>query len=218
MKLSEKTLTVLKNFATINTGIVFRPGHTLKTMAADLSVLAEAEVDEDFPVEFGIYDLNQFLGNITTMTSPELEFGSKVVHIKDSMFGLDYRGCQPNLITTPPEDKKLVLENPDVTLDLTADQMTKILRLASMNTLPHVTIQGKDGALTLLAHDKANDGKNVVRSNLGAWEGPDVTATFKADLLNIIPEDYAVEIGLGKFAHFVSKTSKLTYFISLETK
>lgn len=218
MKLSENTLTILKNFATINTGIVFRPGHTLKTMAADLSVLAEAEVDEEFPIEFGIYDLNQFLGNITTMSDPELEFGAKSVNIKDSMFSLDYRYCPSNLITAPPEDKKLSLEDPDVTLDLTADQMTKILRLASMNTLPHVTIQGKDGVLTILAQDKANDGKNVVRANLGDWQGKDITATFKTDLLGIIPEDYAVEIKLEKFARFTSKTSKLTYFISLETK
>lgn len=220
MKLSDETVSILKNFASINTGIVLRPGKTIKTIAADKSILAEAEVQEEFPVEFGIYDLNQFLGNVTTMKSPELIFESKSVTIRDSMFDLKYRFCPSELIVTPPQDKKLSLSNPDVSFDLTTDQMAKMLKLAAMNSLPHITIKGEDGKLKLIAHEKGNDGKHNVEAILGDWNGEiELTATFKTELLKLMPQDYLVEIKLGMFARFTSKSNqKLTYFISLETK
>lgn len=215
MKLSDFTLTVLKNFASVNSGVVLQPGHVQKTMSPEKSILVEAELEDDIPTKFGIYDLNQFLGNVTTLSNPELEFGDKSVSMKDDTFTLFYLSCSPELIITPP-DKALVLNNPDVSFDLSNATMTKILRLASMNNLPHLSVIGEGGALKLQAHEKSNPSSNHASTSLGEHSGDDFTATFKAENLKIIPDDYRVDVKTGAFAKFTSKTRKLTYYIALE--
>lgn len=218
MKLSEETLTILKNFAMINSGIVFHPGNTISTMAVDKSVLAKATVVESFPVSFGIYDLNQFLGNLNTLEEPELDFQNKTVTITDKMFSLSYRSCQPELIIAPPVGKDLVMTDPEISFDFLSIQRSKIMKLANMNELPNLTVHGKNGKLLLIAHEKGNDGKNTISAELGDWIGEDVSATFKTEIMNVLPRDYNVEIKLGRFAKFTAKNNDLYYFISLETK
>ena len=61
MKLSDSTLTVLKNFAGINNSILVKEGNQLRTISVMKNILAEAEIPEAFPRQFGSYDLNQFL-------------------------------------------------------------------------------------------------------------------------------------------------------------
>ena len=61
MKLSDNTLSLLKNFSSINQSILFKKGNTLRTISVMKNILAEATVTEDFAKDFGVYDLNQFL-------------------------------------------------------------------------------------------------------------------------------------------------------------
>jgi hypothetical protein len=61
MKLSNDTLNVLKNFASINQSIMFKKGKTLKTVSGGKNVLAEATINEEIPADFGVYNLNEFL-------------------------------------------------------------------------------------------------------------------------------------------------------------
>jgi hypothetical protein len=217
MKLSEQTLSVLKNFSAINSGVVLKPGKVQKTISAEKSILVEAELEEITDNEFGIYDLNQFLGNATTLKDPELKFSDKTVEMSDDTMSLTYYSCAPELVITPPS-KELVLNSPEVSFDLTNATLSKLLRLASMNSLPNLSIVGKDGKLSVLAHEKNNDTSNVVSTEIGKWDGEDFTASFKTENLKMLPDDYKVEIKLGGFAKFSSTTKKLVYYISLEIK
>ena len=110
MKLSDNTLSVLKNFASINSGVVLKSGKTQKTISPEKSILVEATLEDNIPTEFGIYDLNQFLGIVTTLKNPELTFGKDVVTLDDGELAVTYRGCSANLVITPP-DKELVLKD-----------------------------------------------------------------------------------------------------------
>lgn len=217
MKLSDHTLSVLKNFSSINGGVVFEPGTVQKTISPEKSILVEAEIEEKIPSKFGIYDLNQFLGNVTTLNSPELKFNGKSVTMTDDNFSLFYLSCSPELIITPP-DKPLTLKDPDVSFDLSNSVLIKILRLASMNNLPNLSVIGENGEIKLQAHEKNNTSSNYASVKLGKYEGKDFTATFKTDNLKIIEDDYKVEVKNDAFAKFTSKTKKLKYFIALETK
>ena len=53
MKLSEHTIEVLKNFASINQNLVIKEGSTLTTMSAMKNIVAKADVEENFESEFG---------------------------------------------------------------------------------------------------------------------------------------------------------------------
>ena len=83
MKLSNETVTVLKNFSTINQNLVIKMGSEISTMSAMKNIVAKAKVKEDFPQEFAIYDLNEFLSAISLFSKPELEFENDFVMITE---------------------------------------------------------------------------------------------------------------------------------------
>ena len=217
MKLSENTLSVLKNFASINSGVVLNNGKVQKTISPEKSILVEAILEDDIPSKFGIYDLNQFLGNVTTLRNPELTFTNEDVTLDDGDLALTYHACSPNLIISPPE-KELVLKTVDVTFSLPNATLQKLLKVATMNNLPNLTVVGKDGELRLKIHERANDTSNHGSVKIGDYAGQDFTASFKTDNLKLLPNDYNVEIQKGAFAKFENAAKTLKYFIALETK
>jgi hypothetical protein len=218
MKLSEFALVALKNFSTINDGIVLRPGSVIKTVNEEETIWAQAEIDDVFPVEFGIYDLNNFLGNIAALSNPELTFEDNTVRLSDGTFTLLYRGRVTSLIKAPPKGAALKLDDPDIVFDLSKDILLKLLKLSAMNGLSFVTLIGDDTneELRLQTHERNNPDSNMAFIPLGKHEGAPFTASFKVDNLKILPDDYVVELKNGAFAKFSSKTRKLTYFISQE--
>lgn len=217
MKLSENTLAVLKNFAAINSGVVLKSGQTQKTISPEKSILVEARLEDNLTSDFGIYDLNQFLGNVTTLKNPELTFSTESVTLDDGDLALTYHACSPNLIISPPE-KELVLKTVDVSFSLPNATLQKLLKVATMNSLPNLTVVGKDGELRLKIHEKANDTSNHGSVKIGDYAGQDFTATFKTENLKLLPDDYNVEVQKNAFAKFVNVNKTLTYFIALETK
>ena len=217
MKLSDNTLAVLKNFASINSGVVLKPGKAQRTISPEKSILVEATIDDDIPTQFGIYDLNQFLGNLTTLRNPELTFGKEGVVLDDGELSFEYRACSANLIITPPE-KELILKSVDVTFFLPNDTLQKLIKVATMNGLPNLSVVGKNGELLLKIHERANDTSNSGTIKIGEYAGQDFTASFKTDNLKLLPNDYNVEIQKGAFAKFENAAKTLKYFIALETK
>jgi hypothetical protein len=217
MKLSENTLAVLKNFASINSGVVLSSGASQRTISPEKSILVEATIDDDIPTQFGIYDLNQFLGNLTTLRNPELTFSKEGVVLDDGELSFEYRACSANLIITPPE-KELVLKSVDVTFFLPNDTLQKLIKVATMNGLPNLSVVGKNGQLLLKIHERANDTSNSGTIQIGEYAGQDFTASFKTDNLKLLPNDYNVEIQKGAFAKFENAAKTLKYFIALETK
>ena len=215
MNLSEHTLSVLKNFASINSGVVLKPGKSQKTISAEKSILVEAKLEDDIPSEFGIYDLNQFLGILTTLKNPEVTFGENTVNLNDGELSVTYRGCSSNLIITPP-NKELKLENVTTKFSLSNATAQKLIKVATMINLPNLSVIGKDGSLLLKIHEKANDTSNDGIQKIGDYAGKDFIATFNKDNLKLLPDDYEVEVQVGAFSKFVNVKGNLTYFIALE--
>ncbi len=221
MKLSENTLSVLKNFSAINSGLVLQKGNVQKTISPEKSILVEVELEDSLPEQFGIYDLNQFLGNISTLNNPELTFSDNDVIMDDGEIKFNYYSCSVNLIVSPP-DKELNLKQTDVSFRLTNAVLNKLLRLASMNNLTHLSVVGKSGEIRLQTHEKANDTSNLASFKLNNYEGEDFCASFKVDNIKLIPGDYDVEMQLGAFAKFTAVSGifkdKIKYFVAMEGK
>ena len=66
MKLETRTMQILKNFALINPSMLFREGNVQSSIAAQKTILARTTLKEAFPQEFAIFDLEQFVDNIST--------------------------------------------------------------------------------------------------------------------------------------------------------
>ena len=84
MELNEKTLEILRNFATINQNILVKQGKPLRTISEARNVLAKAEIEEEFPLDFGVYNLNEFIGALSLVDKPNLSFKENYVEIGDS--------------------------------------------------------------------------------------------------------------------------------------
>ena len=104
MKLSEKTLSLLKNFSTINQSILFKQGTKLRTISVMKNILAEATINQELPKDFGIYDLGQFLNGLSLHNNPELNFENDGnVVIKEGRSRSKYFFADPSVIITQPE-------------------------------------------------------------------------------------------------------------------
>ena len=215
MKLSDKTLSVLKNFSTINQSILFKQGNKLRTISVMKNILAEANISEEIPKDFGIYDLSQFLNGLSLHQNPELDFGNDGhVVIKEGRMRSKYFFADPQVIITPPE-KAIDLPSEDVSFELSTDQLDKLLKAAAIYQLPDLAVIGEAGVVKLLVRDKKNDTSNDFSVIVGETD-KQFSFNFKIENIKILPGTYDVIVSQKLLSRFVSKNHDLTYYIALE--
>ena len=215
MKLSDNTLSLLKNFSTINQSILFKAGNKLRTISVMKNILAEATISEEFPKEFGIYDLNQFLNGMGLHQSPELNFENDgYVVIKEGKMKSKYVFADSNVIITPP-DKEVTLPTEDVSFELSTSQLDKLLKAASIYQLPDLAVVGGDGVVKVLVRDKKNETSNDFSIIVGETDTT-FSFNFKVENIKILPGNYEVVCSKNNLSRFTSKNQDLTYFIALE--
>ena len=160
MKLSDNTLTLLKNFAGINQSILVKQGNKLRTISIAKNILAEAEITEEFPRDFAIYDLNQFLNGLSLHQDPDLDFAEdSYITIREGKRRVKYFYADPNVIISPPE-KEIKLPSDDVCFQLETGSLEKLVKAASVYQLPDISAIGDAGAIRLVVRDKKNDTSN----------------------------------------------------------
>ena len=215
MKLSDNTLSVLKNFSSINQSILFKHGSRLRTISVMKNILAEVTITEELPKDFGIYDLNQFLNGMGLHQSPELDFTNDgYVVIKEGKMRTKYFFADPQVIVTPPE-KPITLPSEDVSFELSTDQLDKLLKAASIYQLSDLAVVGGDGVVKIVVRDKKNDTSNDFSIVVGETEST-FSFNFKVENIKILPGTYDVVVSQKLLSRFTSKNHDLTYYIALE--
>ena len=215
MKLSDSTLSLLKNFSTINQSILFKKGNRLRTISVMKNILAEATISEELPQDFGIYDLGQFLNGMALHQSPELDFKNEGhVVIREGKMRSKYFFADPNVIITPP-DKPIELPSEDVSFELSTDQLDKLLKAAGIYQLPDLSVVGGEGVGKVLVRDKKNDTSNDFSIVVGETESI-FSFNFKVENIKILPGTYEVVVSQKLLSRFTSKNHDLTYYIALE--
>ncbi len=215
MKLSEKTISLLKNFSDINQSILFKKGNKLRTISVMKNILAEADIPEDFPKDFGIYDLNQFLRGLFLHNQPELDFTNDGhVVIREGKTRSKYFFAEPSVIVTPP-DKELTLPNVDVEFEISTEQLDKVRKAVLAFQLPDLSVVGQAGVVKLVVHDKKNDTSNDFQVMVGETEC-EFCFNFKVENIKILPGAYHVDISSKLLSKFTNNDCDLTYYIALE--
>ena len=217
MKLSESTLSLLKNFKDINQSILFKKGSKLRTMSVMKNILAEATIDEELPKDFGIYDLSQFLNGLELHKPhvPNLDFTNENhVVIQEGRRRSKYFFADPNCIVLPPE-RPMTLPSEDVTFELSTGQLDKLLKAAAIYQLPDLSVVGENGVVKLVVRDKKNDTSNDFSIIVG--DTSDLFSfNFKVENIKILPGTYDVVVSQKLISRFSSKNHDLTYYIALE--
>jgi len=218
MELSENTLNVLKNFSGINQNMMIRTGNTIKTISEARTVLATAHVSEEFPIDFGIYDLNEFIGVLSLVDTPRLAFKDEYVIVNDSTgrSKVKYFFSSEDTLTTPQKD--LNMPETNVKFTLTNDTMNKIKRAASTLGHSEVSISGQDGVLSLSVVDSQNMTSNAFSIDVDGDFEKDAVFNFILSInnLKILPGDYEVVISSKLISQFSHTSLDVKYWIALE--
>lgn len=216
MKLSDNTLTLLKNFAGINQSILVKQGNKLRTISIAKNILAEAEITEDFPREFAVYDLNQFLNGLSLHQDPDLDFTEdSYITIREGKRRVKYFYADPNVIISPPE-KEIKLPSEDVCFQLETGSLEKLVKAAGVYQLPDISVIGDAGVIRLVVRDKKNDTSNEYSIIVGETD-EQFTFNFKVENISkIVSGAYNVVVSQKLLSQFTNTKHNLCYYIALE--
>ena len=216
MKLSDKTVGILKNFCTINQNILIKEGSKLRTMSTMKNILAEADVSEAFPADFGIYDLNEFLGVLTLAKDADLNFDNQAFLTANSgPTKIKYMYSDPSILTVPPETFNA--PETDVDFSMPQDILASVLKASAVMQLPDITIvsNGNPG-VEVTATDLKNTSSNNYTQVLDIDRAP-FECRFKAENLKMISGDYVVNVSTSAGVSHWAGTD-VSYWIAMEAK
>ena len=215
MKLSENTFNLLKNFSGINQSISVKSGNTIRTISVAENILAEADVEETFPKNFSIYDLNEFLGGMSLMRGADMEFGSDhYVKIKNSRSAIKYFFADSSLIKQAP-DQGIKVPSADVNFVLSESDIQSLTRAAAVYQLPDFSVIGDGTDVTVVVRDKENDTSNTFSITVGKTDD-EFVLNMKVENLKLIRGDYDVVMSKRLISRFTNKSIPVTYWIALE--
>lgn len=213
MKLSKDTLSVIKNFAAINSNLSIKVGNKITTISSGKNIMAEAIVAESFPIDFGVYDLNEFLGAMSLFESPELDFSTKSVSIKEGKNSVKYYAANQSILTIIPSIKQF--PTPDIEFDLPGAMLSQIQRVSSILRATDFSVVGDGNTIAVVVGDKSNPTGNTFESELGDTD-KSFKVNFKVENLKMMAGDYRVSIGGKKISRFQATNTQLVYYCALE--
>lgn len=218
MNLSEQTISILKNFSHINSGLYFQEGQKIKTVAPSKAILAEANINEDIPTNFGIYDLTRLLGTLSLFEKPEVEFGEKQLILKESnkKKSCKYSYCDASLVVRPPEGREVKLPTEEVDFILTETVFNESVKAASVLQYPEIAIVGNGKIMEIAILDSKNQMSDEFSHEVG--ETPfNFKFIFKVENFSkLMSKEYNVALSSKGLSRFNSSDGTLIYYIALE--
>ncbi len=219
MKLSKNTLNMLKNFSDINMSIEIKKGNILRTVSVQKNILAQAELEDEFPQDFAIYELNRFLGAVSLFDDPEFQFNGKSANIGTTKHSVDYVYCDPSMIVTPPENN-ITFPDPEVKFTLSQDALSQIMKASNVLGTPEIAVEGgphPNDVIRLKALDVNNDSTDTFKVVLDERSDNKFRFVFKTENMKMLPGNYDVEISSKGISHFTMQGQKLQYWIATES-
>ena len=217
MKLSSNTISVLKNYASINQNLVIKEGKEITTMSAMKNIVARAEVEEEFPQEVAIYDLNEFLSALSLFKSPNLQFQDTYVNITEEnnpKTSLKYFYSDPSVVTTP--SKMITMPSNEVTFTLESATLSNITKAAAVIGSADLVLENSSGTPSLTVKEKKNDTANSYSMGVEAQGDGNVSFFFKVENLKLIAGKDNVEVSSKNISHMKNESTPIEYWIALE--
>jgi hypothetical protein len=212
MQLSAKTINVFKNFATINTSIVLKPGNLVATISPNKTIMARATVPDEFPEVTGIFELNRFIGALSMFENPEVEFGVQTIAIHSNNQFMNYPFCEVSNIMVPPE-KEIKLPSVDAEFNLSNKDIQSVMKGLGVLNLPEIAVIGDGANMYLCAIDSKSGSSGEYKISVGETDKA-FRAIFRPENMKIMDGDYQVQISSKGISKFVGLEA--TYWIAVE--
>lgn len=212
MKLEAKTLQILKNYSAINPSLFFKKGNCLATIDPNSSIIAYANLEQEIPKSFAVYELSRFLSTLSLFDSPELEITDKSVIVSQGKRKINYTLTEPSLLVTPPEGR-INFKNPQIQFDLPSAKLQEIQKALSVLSLPEICVNGDGQTISIIAMDHKNPTGDTYSVEVGETQSK-FKMFIRSEYLKFIPGDYQVEISTQPLSRF--KGDIVEYFIAVE--
>ena len=212
MKLSKETQALFKNFAGINGNLLLKAGNKLSTISGQKNVMADATVAETFP-DFGIYDLNEFVGAMSLFDDPDLDFQDKYVSISQGNMKIKFFAADASVLTAP--QKSITFPDAEINFNLSAANLQMIHKTASVLRAADVSIVGDGSQIVAVVGDKKNATGNSFSEPVGTTDKT-FRVNLKVENLKMLPGDYAVSISSKKISRFKANAGDLVYYVAVE--
>lgn len=213
MKLDQRTIQVLKNFAGINPNILFRAGNTLRTITPTKTILAKATLEQEFPSTFAIYDLSKFLSVLSLFDDPDIQINEKSAVIKSGGRKVNYVFADASTIVAPKDDKEIKFPAVDVSFELTNEILTDVLKALGVLRQPEIAVVGDGSTITIQTINSKDPTSDSYSVEVGTTDKT-FTFIFKAENIRFIPDTYQVDIAKAGISKFTSKD--VEYFVAVE--
>lgn len=214
MKISTNTRDVLKNFSTINSGIRVKQGNKIETISNMKNILAVATISEEFPKNFAIYNLPEFLGATSLLEDPDFQFNDASLSIADDSSSLSYFYASEGMVVAP--DKIITMPDADISFDISTQLLSDLNKAASVLGVNDLVLESDGTKVTLTVKDKKNTTSNTFSRTVGEGNGDTYTMYFKIENLKVLEGSYTVQVSSKGISHFQNKDIDLEYFIALE--
>ena len=217
MKLSDNTVNVLKNFSSINQSLQFKSGNVLRTISPLKTIFVEATVNENFPKEFALYDLNKLLAKVSLYKEAHLSFDDDKVNIStENKKKSDFiKYCSPKIIIVPPE-KAITLGDPDCTFIISQEDLEWMKRSAGISGSPNFVFESDGETIHFIATDVKDDSADVSKIEIGAGDGTKFRVVMKVENFKLMEGSYDVSIAKKGLSCFKHKSVPVTYYVAIE--
>lgn len=195
MHLSKDTVAFLKNASQFNGNFLIKAGTTQSFLSAQRNVVGTVVLQDEFPTEFGIYDLNEFLGVISLFDNPELEFDSKAVRISENGNSVKFFSADSSVLTFPKNS--INFPEAGITFNVSNAVLSQIQKTASVLRATDVAFIADGSNLTVVVADKKNPTGNSFSTSLLQTD-KNFTVYMKVDNLKLMQGDYVVEFASAK--------------------
>lgn len=218
MKFSGETLSLLKNFASINTNIFFRQGNIISTISSADAIFARAKIKETIPNEFAVYDLNSLLATLTLIENQNIEFEDNKLVISSERGTFEYFYSSPDVVKKAPE--KTIDHVSVFSFKLAAEDIQMVMKAANVTKAPYISVICKDQSVSLVVSDRKNNSSNNFKKTLGTAFN-DFDMMFAVENFRVIPDAYEVtvakmESGKAKFLYLKHESRDLEYWIAAD--
>jgi len=214
MKISNETRDILKNFATINSGIKVGTGQELKTISNMKNILAVATVNESFPKDFSIYNLPEFLGATSLLEDPDFQFGDASLTVSDNSSTMSYFYASEGMVNSP--EKMVTMPDAEIKVDVSSTLLSELQKASSVLGVNDLVLESDGTKITFTVKDKKNPTSNTFSRIVGEGNGVSYSMNFKIENLKVLEGNYEVFVSSKGISNFKNKDIDLEYFIALE--
>ena len=219
MKLSNETLEVLKNFSSINGNILVRKGSKISTISSTKSILAQANIKDNFPSDFCVYDLNQFLSIQRLYKDGEIDLNDSniILSKQKGKNTTTYRMSAKETLVLPPE-KELVMPSVDDSFTLSAEDFQDLKEAAQTLSSPNIGIVSDGENIEIISFDAKDDAAHVNSITVGKGNGKKYKIVFNIENMKMINGSYDVNISFKGMVNFKNTKEDIQYWIAFESK